>query len=117
MATRADRVVIYAGEDRVLTFSVVDAAGDPLVATGYVLRFRARLKGDTAITLDYASDGGGEIAWTDAATGLGEVTLSQTDTATLTERAVYEWQIEVDSGSEEQITHVGELEVRDSLWV
>jgi len=30
---------------------------------------------------------------------------------------VYEWQIEVDSGSEEQITHVGELEVRDSLWV
>jgi hypothetical protein len=117
MATRVQRFSIYAGEDRTLTFSIVDSAGTAVDCTGYTARFRARLRGDSSATLDYDSSTDSEIAWTDDAAGEGEVVLAQGDTATLTEGAIYDWQIEIDSGSEEQITHVGEIEVRDSLWV
>ena len=117
MATRVQRVTIYAGEDRVLTFSVVDPAGAAVDCTDYVASFRARLRGDTAITLDYSTNTTG-VAWTDEAAGEASITLAEAATDTLTEGAAYDWQIEIESdGGLKQITHYGELEVRDSLWV
>lgn len=118
MTATADKVTMYAGEKKILRFTVVNknVSGDPpLDLTSYDVRWSMSRVGDNGYsatpTVKKDTGGVGGVVKTFPLTGICEVTLVRTDTATIS-LGTYHQELEVVDGSGElAVVAVGDIEV------
>lgn len=116
MATKIADFEFFAGTDKTIPFTVT-SGGSAYDATGNTVRFKLQREKTVVDVLSYDSAADSEIGWTSASTGVGAVTLSNVVTGGLAAVDVwYHYQIEIDTGSAEYISHYGRFRVLRSFF-
>lgn len=88
-------LTIKRGDDYSRTLTVTDDAGDALDITGCALAFHLRAPGASADAIDPAPT----LALTTPASGIATLTLTDTQTATLTAGRTYRYEVEMTDGT------------------
>jgi hypothetical protein len=89
--TTLSPITIRQGDDVSRTLTITDDAGDAINITGCTLTFNLRLPGAAALAITPAPT----LALTDAANGVATLVLTDTQTAALTARKTYTYEISV----------------------
>lgn len=87
---------MFAGDDKVLEFTVKDANGDAVAITSATIKFEATRSFGKASDVSKTTTSG--ISITDAAGGTFQVTLADTDTEDLSGVYTYECEVTFSSG-------------------
>ena len=116
MTTKNTKDTMYAGNRRVLGFTIKDEAGAVLDLTGYTAEFKlAKLigakPGDALLTYTTAPN---IVFNADRATGLLDVVLTQGATSAFLGPHYYELEL-IDASSNRNVVAVGEIEIKANI--